>query len=63
VVGARASRGYVIAAHDAEVFLVDHDLGAVEGAESRAVTEQLAGGSRRSSVTFGSWFPDVTPSW
>src|SRR5439155_982689 len=52
VVGAAAlPAALFIAAHDAEVFLVDHDLGAVEGAESRAVTEQLAG-----------WFPDVAPS-
>src|SRR2546428_13449955 len=52
----------LIAAHDAEVFLVDHDLGAVEGAESRAVTEQLAGRFQALVVTFGSWFPDVAPS-
>src|SRR2546425_7247262 len=38
VVGAAAlPAALFIAAHDAEVFLVDHDLGAVEGAESRAV--------------------------
>src|SRR6266699_1427072 len=44
VVGAAAlPAALFIAAHDAEVFLVDHDLGSVEGAESRAVTEQLAG--------------------
>src|SRR3989454_11697094 len=51
-----------IAAHDAEVFPVDHDLAAVEGAESRAVTEQLAGRFQALVVTFGSWFPDVAPS-
>jgi len=39
VVGAAAlPAALFIAAHDAEVFLVDHDLGAVEGAESRAIT-------------------------
>ncbi len=44
VVGAAAlPAALFIAAHDAEVFLVDHDLGAIEAAESRAVTEQLAG--------------------
>src|SRR5438270_8495511 len=32
-----------LAAHDAEVFLLDQDLGAIEAAEGRAVTEQLAG--------------------
>jgi len=63
VVGAAAlPAALFIAAHDAEVFLVDHDLGAVEGAESRAVTEQLAGRFQALVVTFGSWFPDVAPS-
>jgi len=63
VVGAAAlPAALFIAAHDAEVFLIDHDLGAVEGAESRAVTEQLAGRFQALVVTFGSWFPDVAPS-
>src|SRR5207244_9388732 len=63
VVGAAAlPAALFIAAHDAEVLLVDHDLGAVEGAESRAVTEQLAGRFQALVVTFGSWFPDVAPS-
>src|SRR5690349_19087700 len=51
-----------IAAHDAEVFLLDHDLASVEGAESRAVNEQLAGRFQALVVTFGGWFPDVAPS-
>jgi len=51
-----------IAAHDAEVFLLDQDLAAIEGAESRAITEQLAGRFQALVVTFGSWFPDVSPS-
>ena len=51
-----------IAAHEAEVFFLDHDLAAVEGAESRAVTEQLAGRFQALVVTFGGWFPDVAPS-
>ncbi len=60
VVGAAAlPAALFIAAHDAEVFLVDHDLGAVEAAESRAVSEQLAGRFQALVVTFGSWFPDV----
>ena len=63
VVGAAAlPAALFIAAHDAEVFLVDHDLAAIEGAESRAVTEQLAGRFQALVVTFGGWFPDVTPS-
>ena len=51
-----------IAAHDAEVFLLDQDLGAIEAAESRAVTEQLAGRFQALVITFGGWFPDVAPS-
>src|SRR5205823_3389669 len=51
-----------IAAHDAEVFLLDQDLAAIEGAESRAITEQLAGRFQALVVTFGTWFPDVSPS-
>src|SRR5216110_2359062 len=63
VLGAAAlGEALFIAARDAEVFLVDHDLAAVEGAESRAVTEQLAGRFQALVVTFGSWFPDVAPS-
>src|SRR5213082_4273566 len=50
-----------IAAHDAEVFLLDQDLAAIEGAESRAITEQLAGRFQALVVTFGGWFPDVSP--
>src|SRR5213079_2501518 len=34
----------------------------IEGAESRAVTEQLAGRFQALVVTFGGWFPDVSPS-
>ena len=51
-----------IAAHEAEVFFLDHDLAVVEGAESRAVTEQLAGRFQTLVVTLGGWFPDVAPS-
>src|SRR5213592_1510503 len=51
-----------LAAHDAEVFLLDQDLGAVEAAEGRAVTEQLAGTFQALVINFGSWFPDLAPS-
>jgi hypothetical protein len=52
-----------LAAHDAEVFLLDQDLGAVEAAEGRAVAEQLGGGAFQALViNFGSWFPDLAPS-
>jgi len=47
---------------DAEVFLLDQDLGAVEAAEGRAVAEQLAGGFQALVINFGSWFPDLAPS-
>ena len=63
VVGAAAlPAALFIAAHEAEVFFLDHDLAVVEGAESRAVTEQLAGRFQALVVTFGGWFPDVAPS-
>jgi len=58
VVGAAAlPAALFIAAHDAEVFLIDHDLGAVEGAESRALTEPARRPrSRRSSqLVPGTW--------
>jgi hypothetical protein len=51
-----------LAAHDAEVFLLDQDLGAVEAAEGRAVTEQLAGAFQALVINFGSWFPDLSPT-
>jgi len=63
VVGAGAlSAALFLAAHDTEVFLLDQDLGAVEAAESRAVSEQLAGRFHALVIQFGSWFPDVAPS-
>ena len=51
-----------LAAHDAEVFLLDQDLGAIEAAESRAVSEQLAGRFHALVIQFGNWLPDVAPS-
>jgi len=51
-----------LAAHDAEVFLLDQDLGAVEAAEGRAVSEQLAGAFQALVINFGSWFPDLLPT-
>ena len=63
VLGAGAlSEALFLAAHDAEVFLVDQDLGAVEAAEGRAVTEQLAGVFQALVINFGSWFPDLSPT-
>jgi hypothetical protein len=51
-----------LAAHDTEVFLLDQDLRAIEAAESRAVSEQLAGRFHALVVRVGTWLPDVTPS-
>ena len=63
VVGATALPGALfLAAYDAEVFLLDQDLGAVEAAESRAVSEQLAGRFHALVIQFGNWLPDVAPS-
>jgi len=63
VVGAAAlAEALFLAAHDIEVFLVDQDLGAIEAAERRAVTEQLAGSLQALVINFGSWFPDLSPS-
>jgi len=64
VLGAAAlAEALFLAAHDAEVFLLDQDLGAVEAAEGRAVAEQLGGGAFQALViNFGSWFPDLAPS-
>ncbi|HYK82330.1 MAG TPA: hypothetical protein VEU55_04235 [Gemmatimonadales bacterium] len=63
VVGAAAlPSALFIAAHDAEVFLLDQELGAIEAAEGRAVAEQLAGRFQALVITFGGWFPDLAPS-
>ena len=64
VLGAAAlGEALFLAAYDADVFLLDQDLGAVEAAEGRAVTEQLGGGAFQALViNFGSWFPDLAPS-
>lgn len=51
-----------VAAHEVEVFLIDQDLGAIEAAEQRAVTEQLAGRFQALVVQFGGWLPDLAPS-
>ncbi len=63
VVGAAAlSEALLLAAHDTQVFLVDQDLRAVEAAEGRAVSEQLAGTFQALVINFGSWFPDLSPA-
>ncbi len=60
VVGAAAVPvALFLAAYDVEVLLLDQDLGAVEAAESRAVSEQLAGRFQALVVQFGTWVPDL----
>jgi len=62
VVGASAlAEALFLAAYDVDVFLVDQDLHAVEGAEQRAVTEQLGARFQALVVRFGRWLPDVLP--
>ena len=62
VVGAAALAGaLLLAAHDAEVFLIDQDLGAIEAAEGRAISEQLAGRFHALVIQLGNWLPDVAP--
>lgn len=51
-----------VAAHDARVLLLDQDLGAVEAAEQRAITEQLSGRFEALVLQFGGWFPDCLPA-
>lgn len=63
VIGASAlSAALFIAAHEAEVLLLDQDLSAVESAENRAVSEQLAGRFQALVVQFGRWLPDIPVS-
>lgn len=63
VIGAAAlPAALFMAAHDVEVLLLDQDLAAVEGAEARAVTEQLAARFHALVVRFGTWMPDVPVS-
>ena len=60
VIGAAAlPAALFVAAHDVEVLLLDQDLAAVEAAEGRAVSEQLAARFHALVVQFGNWMPDV----
>lgn len=63
VVGATAlAESLYLAAHDVDVFLIDHDLHSIEGAEQRAVTEHLGSRFQALVVRFGRWLPDVLPA-
>lgn len=51
-----------LAAHEADVLVIDDDLTAIETLESRAITEAL--GTRVQGILLqfgGEWFPDITP--
>lgn len=62
VVGARlAPVALLLAAHDANVLLIDQDLAAVEATESRAASEALASRFQALVIDLGGWFPDVHP--
>lgn len=63
VLGGRAlAAALFLAAHDVDVLLLDQDLRTVEGAEQRAITEQLAARFEALVVQFGGWFPEVDPT-
>lgn len=58
VVGAGAeSCAYLLAAHDAAVTFLDHDIGAVNRAESRISVESLSSTFEAMYVRFGEWLP------
>jgi len=62
VIGARlAPVAFLLAAHDANVLLIDQDLAAVEATESRAASEALASRFQALVISLGGWFPDVQP--
>ena len=59
--GGALSGALFLAAHDAEVLLLDQNISVIEAAESRAVSEQLAGRFHALVTQLGGWLPDVTP--
>ena len=58
----RCDAALFVAAHDALVTLLDHDLAAIEMAESRATTEQLASRFEAYVVAGGDWLPACAPT-
>lgn len=64
VVGASlAPAAYLLAAHDAEVLVIDNSLSAVEAIETRAAAEALALRIQAMVVHLGGhWMPDATPA-
>lgn len=63
VVGAAlAPAAYYLAAHEADVLIIDDVLQAIEAIETRAATEALALRIQAMVVHLGHWMPDVTPA-
>ncbi len=63
VVGARAApAGFLNAAYDTNVLLIDQDIVGIEANETRAATEALGHNFQALVISLGSWFPDVTPN-
>lgn len=63
VIGTRAApAGFLIAAYDINVLLIDPDLTGIEAVESHAVSEALAGRLQALVINLGGWFPDVNPA-
>ncbi len=63
VVGVRAApAGFLIAAHNANVLLIDQDIAGIETNESRAATEALGHNFQALVISLAGWFPDVNPN-
>lgn len=59
--GGAAPAALFLAAHDWPVTYIDNRITAVEAAETRAATEDLAGRFTALVVGLGNWFPDIAP--
>ncbi|MCH7874926.1 MAG: hypothetical protein IH965_06455 [Gemmatimonadetes bacterium] len=63
VVGcAAAPAAYFLAAHGADVLVIDESLPAVESVETRAAAEALATRVQAMLVRLGHWFPEIRPA-
>jgi hypothetical protein len=57
--GGAESAAYLLAAHDADVTFLDHDVATVERAEHRVVSESLSCTFDALLVVFGDWLPCI----
>lgn len=63
VIGARwAPAGFLLAAHEVSVVLVDGDIVGIEAAETRAASEVLTRHFQALVLDLSGWLPDVTPT-